>query len=211
MIVVIDNYDSFTYNLVDYLGKLSDLPMRVFRNDRVGTEEIRELQPKYIVISPGPKAPKDAGISKSVIREFGASVPVLGVCLGHQAIGEEFGGEIVRAKEPKHGKTSQILHREDPLFDGIPNPFQATRYHSLVVSFAKPSDELVPIAVSVDDSEIMALRHKEYDIYGVQFHPESIYTPAGLRLIENFLDIRKEDRLATMLAASLREVKGANQ
>lgn len=189
MILVIDNYDSFTYNLVDYIGKLSDLPIKVVRNDQIGVNEIARLEPSYIVISPGPKAPKDAGISKDVIAAYGHRIPILGVCLGHQAIGEVFGGEVIRAKQPMHGKTSMVLHREDPLFEGIPNPFQATRYHSLVINTMKLPDELQPIAFSVDDTEIMAVKHKDYPVYGVQFHPESIYTLEGLKIIENFLRI----------------------
>jgi anthranilate synthase/aminodeoxychorismate synthase-like glutamine amidotransferase len=187
LIVVIDNYDSFTYNLVDYLGKLSDLPIKVVRNDQIGVNEIARYQPSYIVVSPGPKAPKDAGISKDVIAMYGPTVPILGVCLGHQAIGEVFGCEVIRAKQPMHGKTSMVICREDPLFEGISNPFQATRYHSLVLNTMKLSDELVPIAFSVDDAEIMAVKHNRYPVYGVQFHPESIYTPEGLKIIDNFI------------------------
>ena len=186
MIVVIDNYDSFTYNLVDYIGKLGYRPVRVFRNDAIGLDALAELAPSQIVISPGPKTPHEAGISVALIRRFAATVPLLGVCLGHQAIGEAFGGKIVRARVPMHGKTSAVRYSADPLFDGLANPFEATRYHSLVVERASLPRELVPLATAEDDGELMALKHARHPTYGVQFHPESICTPVGLELIDRF-------------------------
>jgi anthranilate synthase/aminodeoxychorismate synthase-like glutamine amidotransferase len=191
LIVVIDNYDSFTYNLVDYIGRTRASQIQVYRNDAVTVEEIKKQVPECIIISPGPKAPKDAGISKAVIETLGKHIPILGVCLGHQAIGEVFGCEVVRAKEPMHGKTSMIEYRPDPLFAGLPNPFQAARYHSLVISNDSiiGSDEIVPIAYAQDDGAVMAVKHKDFPVYGVQFHPESVYSLEGLALIQNFLNL----------------------
>ena len=186
MILMIDNYDSFTYNLVDYFGRISDLDIVVHRNDKISLEEIEKLSPSYIVISPGPKTPKEAGISKDVISKFGKSIPILGVCLGHQAIGEVFGSTIYNAKELMHGKTSKITHNGHFLFADISSPFEATRYHSLAIQPDTLSSDLIATA-HTSDGEIMAIAHKELPIYGVQFHPESICSPDGLKILENFL------------------------
>lgn len=186
MIVVIDNYDSFTYNLVQYLGELG-ATVRVFRNDELTLEALEELNPSHIVISPGPGDPSQAGISNDVIRCFGPKKPVLGVCLGHQCIGEVFGGTVTRAPRLMHGKTSPIYHYGGGLFQGVPSPFEATRYHSLIVTDLP--DELESTAFTTE-GELMGLRHKTYPIYGVQFHPESILTPAGKQILGNFLNIR---------------------
>ena len=187
MLFVLDNYDSFTYNLVQYFGELGADPV-VRRNDEITVGEIAALRPARICISPGPGIPAEAGISEAVIRELGPTIPVLGVCLGHQAIGEVFGGEVVRAGRMMHGKTSPILHRDNGVFAGLPSPFEATRYHSLVV---RPAS--VPACLEVNaqtaEGEIMGLRHREYPIHGVQFHPESILTVEGKRLLENFLKL----------------------
>ena len=187
MLFVLDNYDSFTYNLVQYFGELGEDPV-VRRNDEITVEEIAALRPARICISPGPGTPAEAGISEAVIRELGPTIPVLGVCLGHQAIGEVFGGEVVRAGRMMHGKTSPILHHDNGVFQGLPSPFEATRYHSLVV---RPDS--VPACLEVNaqtaEGEIMGLRHREYPIHGVQFHPESILTAEGKRLLENFLKL----------------------
>ncbi len=187
MIFVLDNYDSFTYNLVQYFGELGAEPV-VRRNDEITVEEIAALRPERICISPGPGTPVDAGVSEAVIRELGPRVPVLGVCLGHQAIGEVFGGEVVRAGRLMHGKTSPILHDDDGVFAGLPSPFEATRYHSLVVRPESVPDCLV-VNARTAEGEIMGLRHREFPIHGVQFHPESILTAEGKRLLENFLKI----------------------
>lgn len=187
MILVIDNYDSFTYNLVQYLGELG-AELEVFRNDKITLDRIRKIGPSKILISPGPGEPKNAGISEDVIRNFGGSTPILGVCLGHQAIGEVFGGRIVGARHIMHGKVSAIYHDGEGIFKGVPNPFDATRYHSLVIepgNFPKVLD----ITARTKDKEIMALRHKKYPIYGVQFHPESILTLEGKKILRNFLEI----------------------
>lgn len=185
MLFVLDNYDSFTYNLVQYFGELGADPM-VRRNDEITVAEIAALNPSRICISPGPGTPRDAGVSSAIIRELGPRIPVLGVCLGHQCIGEVFGGEVVRAGRLMHGKTSPILHDGAGVFADLPNPFEATRYHSLVV---KP--ESVPDCLEVNartaEGEIMGLRHREHPIHGVQFHPESVLTKEGMRLLKNFL------------------------
>tara|TARA_E500000178_G_C16949131_1_gene720349 strand:- start:789 stop:1370 length:582 start_codon:yes stop_codon:yes gene_type:complete len=186
MILVIDNYDSFTYNLVDYFGRITDAEILVFRNDKISINQIKELNPDYIVISPGPKTPKEAGISKDVIKSFGAHIPILGVCLGHQAIGEVFGSTIYNAKELMHGKTSPISHNGHFLFTNISSPFDATRYHSLAIKPDTLAKDLEALAFTAD-GEIMAIAHKTFPIYGVQFHPESICSPDGLQLLENFL------------------------
>ncbi len=187
MLFVLDNYDSFTYNLVQYFGELGEEPV-VRRNDEISVEEIAALKPERICISPGPGTPADAGISEALIRGLGPHIPLLGVCLGHQAIGEVFGGEVVRAGRMMHGKTSPILHHDNGVFAGLPSPFEATRYHSLVV---RP--ESVPDCLEVNartaEGEIMGLRHRKYPIHGVQFHPESILTAEGKRLLENFLKL----------------------
>jgi anthranilate synthase component II len=192
MIIVIDNYDSFTYNLVQYLGELGkDWPMaedlRVFRNDRISLDEIRILQPDAIVISPGPGRPAAAGISMSIIRDLGQQFPILGVCLGHQSIGEVFGGQVVRAAELMHGKTSEVYHASQGVFAGVENPVVATRYHSLIID--RPTcPASLEITAWIADQTIMGVRHRDYPwIEGVQFHPESILTTAGKRLLANFL------------------------
>ncbi len=184
MIVMIDNYDSFTYNLVQYLGELG-ADICVFRNDTVDVEGVRALGPERIVISPGPGGPSDAGISKELIRVLGPSIPILGVCLGHQCIGEVFGGQVVRAPRLMHGKVSAIYHNGEDLFQDIPNPCQATRYHSLIVAEPLPA-ALEGIAYTAE-GELMGLRHRQFPIFGVQFHPESILTTAGKQILRNFL------------------------
>ena len=184
MIVVIDNYDSFTYNLVQYLGELGE-DLRVFRNDKITLEEIERLKPARIVISPGPGAPTDAGITEDAVRHFHKSVPILGVCLGHQAIGEVFGGKIVRAPTLMHGKTSEIFHDGKRLFEGLPQGFPATRYHSLMVTEV-PS--CLEISARTKDGVVMGLRHRDFPIEGIQFHCESIMTAAGKNLLWNFLN-----------------------
>jgi anthranilate synthase component II len=192
LILVIDNYDSFTYNLVQYLGELGTqfpvaVELQVFRNDRISIEEIKNLQPDGIVISPGPGRPEDAGISLEVIEKLGRDIPILGVCLGHQSIGQVFGGKIVSAPELMHGKTSPISHTGVGVFRGIENPMTATRYHSLVIERQSCPEEL-EITAWVDDGTIMGVRHRHYPhIEGVQFHPESILTSSGKQLLQNFL------------------------
>ncbi|MCJ7701996.1 MAG: aminodeoxychorismate/anthranilate synthase component II [Anaerolineales bacterium] len=185
MIVIIDNYDSFTYNLAQYLGELG-AEVQVYRNDAHTPVEVEALQPSHILISPGPGYPSDAGISRDVIRQLGPQIPILGVCLGHQCIGEVYGGRVVRAPQLMHGKTSPIHHNGDPLFEGVPVPFEATRYHSLIVERETFPAELKITARTVD-GQVMALRHSEYPIVGVQFHPESILTPYGKQILKNFL------------------------
>ena len=193
MILVIDNYDSFTYNLVQYLGELGgQLPVaseiQVYRNDKISLEEIRQLQPDGVVISPGPKRPEDAGISCELIRQLGAKLPILGVCLGHQSLGQVFGGKIVSAPMLMHGKTSEIYHTGVGVFQGLPNPFTATRYHSLVIERESCPDSL-EITAWVEDGTIMGVRHRNYShLEGVQFHPESILTSCGKQLLRNFLE-----------------------
>jgi anthranilate synthase/aminodeoxychorismate synthase-like glutamine amidotransferase len=184
MILVIDNYDSFTYNLVQYLGELGE-ELRVYRNDKITLEEIESLRPSRIVISPGPGAPADAGITEQVVRYFHKSIPLLGVCLGHQAIGEVFGGKIVRAPYLMHGKTSQIFHDGKTVFRGLPQGFPATRYHSLVVSNIPTCLE---VSAETKDGIVMGLRHRDYPTEGIQFHPESIMTVVGKNLLKNFLN-----------------------
>ncbi len=187
MILVIDNYDSFTYNLVQYFGELgAELVVR--RNDQTSIEEIEQLHPEKICISPGPGTPDEAGISNELIRHFGPRIPVLGVCLGHQCIGQVYGGEVVRADRLMHGKTSPILHEGDGVFFGLPIPFEATRYHSLIVRRETLPAELEVVA-ETSECEIMGLRHRQYPVHGVQFHPESIMTGEGKRLLANFLSI----------------------
>jgi anthranilate synthase/aminodeoxychorismate synthase-like glutamine amidotransferase len=187
MLLIIDNYDSFTYNLVQYFGELG-AEILVKRNDEISLAEIETLKPERIVISPGPCSPTEAGISNSVIRTFGVRLPLLGVCLGHQCIGEVFGGEVVRAGRLMHGKTSPIRHDSTGVFAGLPNPFTATRYHSLLVRSDSLPDCL-EVSADTAEGEIMGLRHKEHPIHGVQFHPESILTVEGKHLLENFLRI----------------------
>jgi para-aminobenzoate synthetase component II len=193
MILVIDNYDSFTYNLVQHLGELgAELPaaraIEVARNDRITIGEIEGLAPERIVLSPGPCTPDDAGITLDVIRHFAGKVPLLGVCLGHQAMGQAFGGRVVRAPYLMHGKTSQILHDGRTVFEGVENPFTATRYHSLIVDRASVPPTL-EVSATTSDGLVMGLRHREFVCEGVQFHPESIMTAAGKRLLSNFLKL----------------------
>jgi len=187
MILVIDNYDSFVYNLVQYLGELG-ADLKVFRNDKITLKQIRKLKPERIVISPGPGRPENAGISNDVIREFGRSIPILGVCLGHQCIGYVFGGQIVNAKKLMHGKVSLIYHHNKDIYKNLPTPFSATRYHSLVVE-RKSLPDCLEISAWTKDGEIMGLRHKKYKIFGVQFHPESILTTEGKNFLRNFLKL----------------------
>ena len=187
MILVLDNYDSFTYNLVQYFGELG-AELIVRRNDQTSIEEIEQLHPEKICISPGPGTPDEAGISNELIRHFGPRIPVLGVCLGHQCIGQVYGGEVVRADRLMHGKTSPILHEGDGVFFGLPIPFEATRYHSLIVRRATLPAEL-EIVAETSEQEIMGLRHRQYPVHGVQFHPESIMTNEGKRLLANFLSM----------------------
>jgi anthranilate synthase component 2 len=198
MIAVIDNYDSFTYNLVQYLGELG-AELEVFRNDAIAVEELDALAPTHIVISPGPGTPDDAGISEEVIRQLGPRLPILGVCLGHQCIGEAFGGRVVRAPRLMHGKTSLIHHYGTGLFLGLPKPFEATRYHSLIVE--EPLPDILKATAFTKEGELMGLRHRAYPIFGVQFHPESILTPQGKQLLGNFL--------ATCSVAAMRSVATA--
>jgi anthranilate synthase component II len=184
MIGVIDNYDSFTYNLVQYLGELG-AEVRVFRNDEISPEELDALNPSHIVISPGPGTPGDAGVSGDVIRTLGHKRPLLGVCLGHQCIGEALGGRVERAPRLMHGKTSPVYHSQDSLFQGVPSPFEATRYHSLIVT--EPLPQELKVTAFTREGEVMALRHRTYPIFGVQFHPESVLTAHGKRILSNFL------------------------
>ena len=187
MLLVIDNYDSFTYNLVQYFGELGANPV-VKRNDEITLDEIRALKPERIVISPGPCTPNEAGISNDVIRAFGPTTPILGVCLGHQCMGHVFGGEVVRAPRLMHGKTSPILHHGQGIFSGLPSPFEATRYHSLIVK-RETFPACLEITAETAEKEIMGLRHREFPLYGVQFHPESILTLEGKKLLANFLHV----------------------
>lgn len=187
MILMLDNYDSFTYNLVQYLGALG-AQIKVFRNDKITIQGIKRLKPQEIVISPGPGRPEDAGISCACIREFAGKIPILGVCLGHQAIGFVYGGRIVNAKRLMHGKTSLIYHNRRTIFAGLPDPFEATRYHSLLVE-RKTLPKCLEIIAWTKEKEIMGLKHKQYPLWGVQFHPESILTKAGKALLANFLKI----------------------
>ena len=190
MILMIDNYDSFTYNLVQYMGELG-AELEVYRNDQISIDEIEQRAPEKIVISPGPCTPSKAGISKEVIKHFAGKIPLLGVCLGHQSVVEAFGGEIIKAKKLMHGKTSMIFHDGKTIFKDLPNPFEATRYHSLVVNRASLPD-CFEITAESDDGEIMGIRHKELTVEGVQFHPESILTVHGKDLLKNFIDLPAE-------------------
>jgi anthranilate synthase/aminodeoxychorismate synthase-like glutamine amidotransferase len=192
MIILLDNYDSFTYNLYQYLLELGET-VEVFRNDRITVEEIRDLQPKAIILSPGPGVPDQAGICMDVIKKLHQQIPILGVCLGHQAIGAAFGARIVQAREIKHGKTSRILHTGEGIFQYMTQPLEVMRYHSLVIEKASLPGQLDILATSMDDQEIMAIKHTIFPLYGIQFHPESIGTKAGKEMIKNFLvEIRKE-------------------
>jgi len=187
MLLMIDNYDSFTYNIVQYFGQLGE-DVQVHRNDRITLDEIEALQPARLVISPGPCSPEEAGISVAAIRRFAGQIPILGVCLGHQAIGAAFGGKVVRSVSLMHGKTSPILHDGRELFRGLPNPFQATRYHSLIVERSS-LPACLEVTAWVENGEIMGMRHRELPVWGVQFHPESILTEGGMDLLRNFLEI----------------------
>ena len=187
MIFVIDNYDSFTYNLVQVMGELG-ADLCVIRNDQITLDGIRDLAPEKIVISPGPGTPNDSGVSLEVLAQLSDETPILGVCLGHQAIGQVFGGKVVRAPRLMHGKTSPVYHRETPLFTGVPSPFEATRYHSLIVEEPLPDD--LEVTAFTEEGEVMALRHKDRPVVGVQFHPESILTEYGPRILQNFLEGR---------------------
>ncbi len=187
MLLVIDNYDSFTYNLVQYLGELEANPV-VFRNDEINLAKIRKLNPRQIVISPGPCTPKEAGISNEVIETFSGQIPILGVCLGHQCIGHVFGGKIIRAKNIMHGKTSLIHHQGENVFKNLKNPFPATRYHSLLIE-KKSFPKDLKLTAWTQDQEIMGVAHRSHPTWGVQFHPESILTVEGKKLLQNFLDL----------------------
>jgi len=187
MILVIDNYDSFVYNLVQYLGEMGE-KLKVFRNDKLSLSDIAKMAPEKIVISPGPGRPEDAGISCILIKEFAGKIPILGVCLGHQCIGYAFGAEVVRAERIMHGKTSLIYHNEKGIFEGIVNPFEATRYHSLIVK-ADNLPDCLEITARTDRKEIMGIKHRNYSIWGVQFHPESILTSEGKKLLRNFVEM----------------------
>ncbi|MGD8192466.1 aminodeoxychorismate/anthranilate synthase component II [Brevibacillus ginsengisoli] len=185
MILMIDNYDSFTYNLVQFVGELGE-ELQVYRNDKITVPEIEQLAPDYLMISPGPCTPNEAGVSMEVIRHFAGKIPILGVCLGHQSIGQVFGGQVIRAERLMHGKTSEVFHDGRTIFQGIPSPFTAARYHSLIVQEEQLPEEL-EITARTAEGEIMAIRHREYAIEGVQFHPESIITQHGKQLLQNFL------------------------
>ncbi|HEY2951623.1 MAG TPA: aminodeoxychorismate/anthranilate synthase component II [Verrucomicrobiae bacterium] len=187
MVLVIDNYDSFTYNLVQYLGEMG-VEMQVHRNDQISLEQIRALRPERILVSPGPCSPRESGLSNDIIREFGKSLPVLGVCLGHQCIGHTFGAAVVVNYRMMHGKTSLIRHNGRDLFEGVPNPFSATRYHSLVIQ-RDTLPGFLQITAETEEGEIMGIRHKELPIHGVQFHPESILTEHGRLILKNFLKL----------------------
>ena len=188
MILIIDNYDSFTYNLVQYLGGLG-ADLKVIRNDKIMVEQIKKLHPQKIVISPGPGRPEDAGVSVAVIKELAGKIPILGVCLGHQAIGYAYGGKIIQAKELMHGKTSKIFHDKKGIFKAIDNPFEATRYHSLVID-RRSVPKCLNVTAWTKDKEIMGVQHKEFALWGVQFHPESILTKAGMAILRNFLKMK---------------------
>jgi anthranilate synthase component 2 len=198
MLLVLDNYDSFTYNLVQYLGELG-VPLVVHRNDALTVEEVGALAPAAILISPGPCTPREAGISVPVIQRWGTTIPILGVCLGHQAIGEAYGGQVVRARRVMHGKTSRLVHEGQGLFAGLPSPLTVMRYHSLLVDRRSLPASLEVLAVTDDDpSEIQALRHRTHPVYGVQFHPESVLTESGKALLANFLTLAARHRAALL-------------
>ena len=189
MILMIDNYDSFTYNLVQYLSELGE-KVAVFRNDKITVQKIKKLKPKKIVISPGPGTPLEAGVSNDIIRELSGSIPILGVCLGHQCIGHVFGGKIVRAKKIMHGKVSEVFHNKKGIFCAIENPFVATRYHSLLIE-NKSFPSVLELTAWTKDKEIMGVRHRSHPTFGVQFHPESILTTAGKKILKNFLEVKQ--------------------
>jgi len=185
MILMIDNYDSFTFNIVQYLTQMGQ-DVRVYRNDKITTEDIAQLRPQAIFLSPGPCSPREAGITVAVVRRFYTKIPIMGVCLGHQSIGFAFGGEVVRAERIMHGKTSLVRHDNKTIFTGLPNPFSAGRYHSLIVK-RETLPDCLEISAETDEGEIMGFRHREYPVEGIQFHPESVLTPQGKRIIKNFL------------------------
>ncbi len=187
MILMIDNYDSFTYNLVQYLSELGE-KLAVYRNDKITLKTIEKLKPSHIVISPGPGRPNDAGISKEIIKRFGKKIPILGVCLGHQCVAEVFGGKVISAPKLMHGKTSMIYHDKQGIFKSVTSPFEATRYHSLIVD-KKMLPKILKITAWTKDNEIMSLKHKKLPIWGVQFHPESILTQFGKKILKNFINI----------------------
>lgn len=187
MILLIDNFDSFTFNLYQYLGELGE-QITVIRNNQLRIEQIQELNPKAIILSPGPGKPEDAGICIELVQTFYNKIPILGICLGHQAIGAAFGGKILRAALIKHGKTSLITHQSDGVFTGLPTPLEVMRYHSLIIEKCSIPEELEIISHSVDDQEIMAIKHRQYPVFGLQFHPESIGTPSGKQILNNFLN-----------------------
>ena len=189
MLLMIDNYDSFTYNIVQYFGELGE-DVQVYRNDRITIEEIKQLNPARLVISPGPCSPDEAGISVAAIRYFAGKIPLLGVCLGHQSIGAAYGGNVIRSASLMHGKTSPIHHDGQGLFAGLPSPFNATRYHSLVIERESFPEEL-KVTAWVDNGEVMGLAHKELPLWGVQFHPESILTEGGMQILRNFLEMSR--------------------
>jgi len=188
MILMIDNYDSFTYNLVQYFGELG-ASLKIYRNDALSIDDIKRMRPAKIVISPGPGRPEGAGISVDIIRTFAGKFPILGVCLGHQCIGYAYGGRIIRAKKLMHGKTSMIRHDNKEIFKGVTNPFEATRYHSLVIE-KKTSPKCLEVTAKTSDGEVMGIRHKDHPLWGVQFHPESILTIEGKHILNNFLKIK---------------------
>jgi anthranilate synthase component II len=192
MILLIDNYDSFTYNLYQYLGELGAVP-KVVRNDRITVEEIEEMNPEAIIISPGPGRPEDAGICVELIHKLAPGIPILGICLGHQAIGYAFGGEIINARNIMHGKVSELSHSQTSLFENLGERLEVMRYHSLVIERKSIPEELVVLATSTDDDEIMAIKHKIYPLYGMQFHPESIGTELGKQLLHNFLTLMRKE------------------
>ena len=186
MVLVIDNYDSFTYNLVQYLGEFQ-VDLQVHRNDQISLDQIERLAPSHILVSPGPCSPKEAGMSNDIIRTFGPKIPLFGVCLGHQCIGHTYGGDVIVNYRMMHGKTSMIRHNGKDLFEGLPNPFQATRYHSLVIK-RETIPDCLEITAETEEGEIMGVRHKQHPIWGVQFHPESILTENGRQILKNFLN-----------------------
>ncbi|MCK4535273.1 MAG: aminodeoxychorismate/anthranilate synthase component II [Syntrophobacterales bacterium] len=193
MILMIDNYDSFTYNLVQYLGQLGEETV-VYRNDEIGIEEIERLNPDAIFLSPGPCTPEEAGITVDVIRHFYTKIPIMGICLGHQSIGYAFGAEVIRSDRIMHGKTSGVVNDGQTIYRGVPSPFAAARYHSLILNRdSMPS--CLEISAETEDGEIMGIRHREYHVEGVQFHPESILTPNGKRIIRNFLEMKSNDNV----------------
>ncbi|WP_226037171.1 anthranilate synthase component II [Aquibacillus saliphilus] len=198
MILLIDNYDSFTYNLYQYVSELGK-QVKVFRNDRITIDEINDLNPEAIILSPGPGTPTQAGICIDVVKQLSEEIPILGICLGHQAIGAAFGAEIIHAKQIKHGKTSQLNHQDDKVFKGLAQSLEVMRYHSLSIKRNTVPDELEITAVAIDDDEIMAIKHKQLPIYGLQFHPESIGTKEGKTILNNFfMEIKKERSYETI-------------